>query len=98
MYSDLFVKETQIILKKILFDGSMCIAIPAMVIELKGEIGKVDFGGGLQKDVNLMLVDVKPGDYVIVHAGCAIEVVEKEEALKSIAYFKEILSYQEEAQ
>jgi hydrogenase expression/formation protein HypC len=43
-----------------------------------------------------MLVEVEPGDYVIVHAGCAIEVVEKEEALKSIAYFKEILSYQEE--
>ena len=74
----------------------MCIAIPAKVIEVKGEIGKVDFGGGLEKDINLMLVDVRPGDYVIVHAGCAIEVLEKEEALKSIAYFKEILSYQEE--
>ena len=76
----------------------MCIAIPAMVVDVKGDIGKVDFGGGLEKDVNLMLVDVKPGDYVIVHAGCAIEVVEKEEALKSIAYFKEILKLQEESQ
>jgi len=74
----------------------MCIAIPARVVEVKGDIGRVDFGGGLEKDVNLMLVEVEPGDYVIVHAGCAIEVVEKEEALKSIEYFKEMLRLQQE--
>ncbi len=74
----------------------MCIAIPAKVVNVKGDIGTVDFGGGLEKDVNLMLVEVAPGDYVIVHAGCAIEVVEKEEALKSIGYFKEILALQEQ--
>jgi hydrogenase expression/formation protein HypC len=70
---------------------NMCIAIPAKVVDVKGDIGKVDFGGGLEKDVNLMLVDVKPGDYVIVHAGCAIEVLEEEDALRTIAMFQEIL-------
>ena len=74
----------------------MCIAIPAKVLEVKGDIGKVDFGGGLEKDVNLMLVDVKEGDYVIVHAGCAIQVLDEEEAKKTLAYFEEMLSYQNE--
>jgi hydrogenase expression/formation protein HypC len=74
----------------------MCIAIPAKVVDVKGDIGKVDFGGGLEKDVNLMLVDVKKGDYVIVHAGCAIQVLDEEEAKKTLAYFEELLSYQQE--
>ena len=74
----------------------MCIAIPAKVVEVKGDIGKVDFGGGLEKDVNLMLVDVKPGDYVIVHAGCAIQVLDEKEAKKTLSYFEEILSYQKQ--
>lgn len=70
----------------------MCLAIPAKVIEVSGKVGKVDFGGGVERDVNLMLVNAKVGDYVIVHAGCAIEILDKEEALKTLEIFQEILS------
>ena len=70
----------------------MCLAIPAKVIEVRGKVGKVDFGGGVERDVNLMLVSAKVGDYVIVHAGCAIDILDKEEALKTLEIFQELLS------
>ena len=68
----------------------MCIAIPAKVIEAKGGIGLVDFGEGVRREVNLLLVDAKVGDYVIVHAGMAIEVLDESEALETLKIFQEI--------
>ena len=56
----------------------MCIAIPGKVLEVDGSTAKVDFQGNLV-DVTLGLVDAKPGQYVLVHAGCAIQVMEKEQ-------------------
>ena len=46
----------------------MCIAIPGKVLEVDGSTAKVDFQGNLV-DVTLGLVDAKPGQYVLVHAG-----------------------------
>ena len=57
----------------------MCIAIPGKVLEVDGSTAKVDFQGNLV-DVTLGLVDAKPGQYVLVHAGCAIQVMKKEQA------------------
>ncbi len=55
----------------------MCVAIPGKVIELNGKLGKVDFNGNII-EVNVSLVDVKVGSYVLVHAGYAVEVVKRE--------------------
>ncbi|MFB0567796.1 MAG: HypC/HybG/HupF family hydrogenase formation chaperone, partial [Candidatus Bathyarchaeia archaeon] len=52
----------------------MCLAIPAKVVEIKGDVARVDFGAGTMRDVNISLVEAKVGEYVIVHAGFAIEV------------------------
>ncbi|WP_342771083.1 HypC/HybG/HupF family hydrogenase formation chaperone, partial [Methanoculleus sp. UBA416] len=50
----------------------MCIAMPGEVLEIKeGNIGVVDFGD-LQQEVRLDLVDVKVGEFVLVHVGFAI--------------------------
>ena len=57
----------------------MCIAIPGKVLEVHDGMAKVDFQGN-QVEVTLGLVDAKPGQYVLVHAGCAIQVMEKEQA------------------
>jgi hydrogenase expression/formation protein HypC len=57
----------------------MCLAIPGKIISAKGEYGVADFGG-VQKEINLSLVKTKKGDYVIVHAGFAISVLENKEA------------------
>ena len=55
----------------------MCIAVPGKVIELKKDRAIVDFNGN-QIDVDIRLVDAQVGDYVLVHAGCAIEVMKPE--------------------
>ncbi|NLL05002.1 MAG: HypC/HybG/HupF family hydrogenase formation chaperone [Clostridiaceae bacterium] len=55
----------------------MCVAISGKVIELKGKIAKVDFSGNII-EVNVSLLDVKVGSYVLVHAGYAVEVVKRE--------------------
>jgi hydrogenase expression/formation protein HypC len=55
----------------------MCLAIPAKVLEIRGDVAKVDFGEGVAREVNVMLVDAHVGEYVLVHAGYAIEKLTK---------------------
>ncbi len=74
----------------------MCLAIPAKVIEIKGETASVDFGAGTIRDVNVSLVNAKVGEYVIVHAGYAIEVLDREAAEETLALWNEILNKYEE--
>ncbi|HYE68919.1 MAG TPA: HypC/HybG/HupF family hydrogenase formation chaperone [Anaerovoracaceae bacterium] len=67
----------------------MCIAIPGKIISLESQKAKVDFNGNLV-DVNVGLIDAKVGDYVLVHAGCAIEVMSKDKALELIELFHDL--------
>ncbi len=74
----------------------MCLAIPAEVLKVDGNKGVVDYGG-LEQEVSLDLVEnVRPGDYVLVHVGFAIEKVSKEAALETIAIFKELEALEQE--
>ncbi len=57
----------------------MCIAVPGKIIEISGDQGKVDVRGNILP-VELGLVSVQLGDYVLLHAGCAISVVSQDEA------------------
>lgn len=56
----------------------MCVALPGKVIEIKERDAVVDFNGN-QVIARAGLVDVKVGDYVLVHAGCVIQKVSKQE-------------------
>ncbi len=67
----------------------MCVAIPGRVIEIDGTTAKVDFNGN-SVNVNIGLVEPKVGQYVLVHAGCAIEVMEKEQAQEIIDLFADL--------
>ncbi|HPR24131.1 MAG TPA: HypC/HybG/HupF family hydrogenase formation chaperone [Bacillota bacterium] len=67
----------------------MCIAIPGKVISLENNKAKVDFSGNTVT-VNTGLVDPRPGQYVLVHAGCAIEVMEKEKAEELLEIFADL--------
>lgn len=69
----------------------MCLAIPAKVIEIKGDTAKVDFGAGTMRDVNVSLVEANVGEYVIVHAGFAIEVLNQKAAEETLKMWSEIL-------
>ena len=74
----------------------MCLAIPGKIISIGdfGDLilrtGSVSFGG-IRKEVNLsMLPSAKEGDYVLVHVGVAISIVDEEEANKMFEYLREM--------
>ncbi|MBU4179081.1 MAG: HypC/HybG/HupF family hydrogenase formation chaperone [Actinobacteria bacterium] len=69
----------------------MCLAVPAEVVEiLQNDVAFIDVGG-LRKKINLSLVEgVRTGDFVLVHAGFAIEIIDEEEARKTMELFEEM--------
>jgi hydrogenase expression/formation protein HypC len=74
----------------------MCLAIPGKISAITSQldeifrIGKVSFGG-IQMEVNLSMVpEAKVGDYVLVHVGVAISVVDEEEAKTTFDYLKDM--------
>ena len=73
----------------------MCLAIPAKVLEVQGDVAQVDFGQGVAREVNVMLVDARVGEYVLVHAGYAIQVVDQEAAEESLRLWRELLAQNE---
>ena len=71
----------------------MCLAYPGKVIELDGDFARVDFGEGTIKEgINISLVQAKIGDYVLVHAGYAIQIVDEDEARETLKYWQQILA------
>ncbi len=74
----------------------MCLAIPAKIMNLRGSKASVDFGQGVLREVNVSLVDARVGDYVLVHAGYAIQIVEEKEALETISLWNSILEKSQE--
>jgi hydrogenase expression/formation protein HypC len=62
----------------------MCLAIPAKIIQINNDnSAKVDYGG-IMKTIRIDLVDAKINDYVLIHAGFAIEKMNEKQALKTI--------------
>jgi len=76
----------------------VCLAIPGKIVEIdtKNQHATIDYGDGTKRKANVSLVDVKKGDFVLVHAGFAIEVLDKKEAMKTLDLFREMLSLGEE--
>jgi len=75
----------------------VCLAIPGKVIKiLNNENALIDYGDGTKRKVNISLVDINIGDYALVHAGFAIEKLNKKEAKETLAIFREMLSIEEE--
>jgi hydrogenase expression/formation protein HypC len=74
----------------------MCVAVPAEVLEIKdGNIGVVDYGE-LKQEVRLDLVDVKVGEFVLVHVGFAIQRLSREEGLETREVFRQVYAALEE--
>ncbi len=74
----------------------MCLAIPALITAINGDKAQVDFGKGVLREVNISLVEVKVGDYVLVHAGYAIQSLDKKEALETLSVWEELLQTEQE--
>lgn len=68
----------------------MCLGIPGKVIRLNGKDAVTEILGS-ERSVSIELLEnVKIGDYVLIHAGCAIQIVDEEEALDTIKLFSEL--------
>jgi len=75
----------------------MCLAIPARIVTIDGFQAEVEIGG-VKRTIGLMLTpEAGVGDYVYVHAGYAISVVDEEQALESLRLLRELAeSYPDE--
>jgi len=69
----------------------MCLAIPMQVIEVDGGMARVEQEGVTRKVRVDFIPDLQPGDYVLIHAGIAIERVNAEEAAETLRLIKEIV-------
>jgi len=68
----------------------MCLAIPARIIEIEGDMARVDFGGVVRDAAVTLIEDPTVGDFVIVHAGFAIQRLDEEDALETLRLFAEL--------
>jgi hydrogenase expression/formation protein HypC len=79
----------------------MCLAVPGRILSVSGDepllrVGRVDFGG-LVKEINLAYVpEASPGDYVLVHVGFAIAVIDEVSAARVFEHLHEIGELAEE--
>jgi hydrogenase expression/formation protein HypC len=69
----------------------MCLAVPGRILEIEGTLAKVDFGHGTVRDVDVSLVDVNVDQYILVHTGYAIQVLDDKEAKASLDLWRDIL-------
>jgi len=67
----------------------MCVAMPGKVIRVEGTKAEVDFSGNRVR-AEAGLVRVKPGDWVLVHAGCILQVLSEDEGNSLTELFEEI--------
>jgi len=68
----------------------MCLAIPGKVLKIDEQVATVDFGGA-RRDVRLdLLENVRKGDYVLVHAGYAIQVIDETDAKEILSFWEEV--------
>ena len=68
----------------------MCLAVPMRIIEIDGSRAKAEVGGVLYQANLDFLSDVKVGDYIIVHAGFAIEKLDETVALENLTAWQEV--------
>ncbi|MEE4312512.1 MAG: HypC/HybG/HupF family hydrogenase formation chaperone [candidate division KSB1 bacterium] len=73
----------------------MCLAVPMKIVEINGNTAKVEMSG-THRSVGLDIMDPRPnvGDYVIVHAGFAINTIDEKEAHIILNDFKQMLDYE----
>lgn len=70
----------------------MCLSIPAEIIEIKNKTAKVSVGGVIYNSSLDLIDNVKVGDYVLLHAGFAIEKIDKKEAQNTLKMIKDALN------
>ena len=71
----------------------MCLAIPSRIVSIDNDMAVIDVDG-VRREASLLLVeDAKVDDYVIVHAGFAIRIIDENDALESLKLLKEAVAF-----
>lgn len=72
----------------------MCLAIPAVITSIEGMMAQAEIGG-VGRTISLMLTpEAQEGDYVLVHTGFAIGVVDEKEAQETLQLLRELAAFQ----
>ena len=68
----------------------MCLAIPALIKSIDGKEAEVEIGGITRRASLWLTPEAKVGDYVLLHTGYAINVIDQEEAAETLRLLQEI--------
>jgi hydrogenase expression/formation protein HypC len=68
----------------------MCLSVPAKVLSVDGDMAEVSVGGAVFRAGVQMVEDVRPGEYILLHAGFAIGRMNEEEALETLRILDEM--------
>ena len=68
----------------------MCLSIPGEVLEVNGDLARVSVAGTIYEASLQLVEDVKPGDYILLHTGFAIQKLDHDEAMKTLELFREL--------
>ncbi|AIF53576.1 HypC/HybG/HupF family hydrogenase formation chaperone [Pelosinus sp. UFO1] len=71
----------------------MCLAVPGKVLERQDMLATIEVGGVTRKVSLMLLPETQVGDFVLIHAGFAVQRIDEEEAEKTLALFKELEQY-----
>ena len=74
----------------------MCLGVPGKIVRINGEIGDIDFGGVIRQ-ANVSMVEASVGDWAVIHAGFASEIMDEEDAQETIKLWNEVLDHDEVA-
>jgi hydrogenase expression/formation protein HypC len=77
---------------------NMCLAIPAKLVEVCGNEGTVELAGARKTVILTLVANAQPGQYVLLHAGYAIEVIGEDEAREVAALQRSVFEMDEENQ
>lgn len=71
----------------------MCLAVPGKILERQDMLATIEVGGVTRKVSVMLLPEAQVGDFVLMHAGFAVQVIDAEEAERTLALFKELEQY-----
>ena len=74
----------------------MCLSVPALVIKIEEQMADVSVGGAIFRAGLQMVDNVSVGDYILLHAGFAIQKISEEEAIETLNLLKELKNYENE--
>ena len=75
----------------------MCLAIPSKIVKIENGMATIDVDGVQRKTSLLLVEDAVVGDYVIVHAGFALHIIDEFAAMESLRILKEAAAFAEKS-